>query len=79
VHAYDLGDLGVGLREKDKMREGGLGFQTWVGILGCYIRRHPFPTRGYSRGRILSATVDMVADGYLQYPIRIRLVAIPRE
>jgi hypothetical protein len=25
VHAYDLGDLGVGLREKDKMREGGLG------------------------------------------------------
>jgi hypothetical protein len=35
-----LGDLGVGLREKNKMKEGGLeeglGFQTWVGILGCY-------------------------------------------
>jgi hypothetical protein len=30
-----LGDLGVGLREKNKMK-GGLGFQTWVGILGCY-------------------------------------------
>jgi hypothetical protein len=33
-----LGDLGVGLREKNKMKGGlgGLGFQTWVGILGCY-------------------------------------------
>jgi hypothetical protein len=30
-----LGDLGVGLREKNKTK-GGLGFQTWVGILGCY-------------------------------------------
>jgi hypothetical protein len=33
--------------------------------------------RGYSRGRILSVAVDMVAGGYLQYPIRIRPVAIP--
>jgi hypothetical protein len=23
VHAYDFGDLGVGLREKNKMKEGG--------------------------------------------------------
>jgi hypothetical protein len=30
-----LGDLGVGLRENNKTK-GGLGFQTWVGILGCY-------------------------------------------
>jgi hypothetical protein len=41
VHAYDLGDLGVELRERNKkgkgwIRGGGLGFQTWVGILGCY-------------------------------------------
>ena len=28
------------------------------------------------RGRILVAIVDMVANGYLQYPIRIRSVAI---
>jgi hypothetical protein len=31
----------------------------------------------YSRRRILSVTVDMAASGYLQYPIRIRPVAIP--
>jgi hypothetical protein len=30
-----LGDLRVGLREKNKTK-GGLGFQTWVGVLGCY-------------------------------------------
>jgi hypothetical protein len=34
-------------------------------------------TRGYSRGRILSMTVDMTAGGYFQYPIRIRPVVIP--
>jgi hypothetical protein len=34
-------------------------------------------TRGYSRGRILSMTVDMTAGGYFQYLIRIRPVAIP--
>jgi hypothetical protein len=34
-------------------------------------------TRGYSRGRILSMTVDMTTGGYFQYPIRIWFVAIP--
>jgi hypothetical protein len=32
-----LGDLGVGLREKNKTKgriRGGLGFQTWDGIFG---------------------------------------------
>ena len=33
--------------------------------------------RGYNHRRILVATVDMIADGYLQYPIRIRSVANP--
>jgi hypothetical protein len=31
----------------------------------------------YSRGRILSVTVDMAVGGYLQYLVRIRPVAIP--
>jgi hypothetical protein len=31
----------------------------------------------YSRGRILSMTMNMTAGGYFQYPIRIRPVAIP--
>lgn len=39
---------------------------AWIRISIC----------GYSHGRILSATVDMVASGYLQYPIRIWPVAI---
>jgi hypothetical protein len=33
--------------------------RTWIQI----------SNRGYGRGRILVATVDMVADGYLQYLI----------
>jgi hypothetical protein len=37
-----------------------------------------FYPRGNSHKQILSTTVDMVAVGYLQYPIQIRFVAISR-